>query len=480
MITSSDRVAVETRRQRLCLPDHRLFGTDGIRATACGEPSRSNGDLLTAELAWEVGFWAGQVWQSFPLDAKTVIIGQDSRNSSEWLAEAIADGLNAAGLDVWHVGLCPTPGVAYLTNVLPTAGGVVISASHNPPEDNGIKLFAADGTKISRQIQDDIEAGIRRQSQLIPFQRQRGKYNYRPQLLNTYQQSLQESITHIPSLSGIKVVLDVAWGAAANAAPAVFESLGAQVIPLHAQPDGDRINVGCGSTHLSVLQKAVLEHQADLGFAFDGDADRVLAADHRGHPVDGDRILYLWGQQLRQQGQLPDRTIVATVMSNLGFERAWQASGGRLLRTPVGDQHVQSQMREGGYMLGGEQSGHILCRHFGVTGDGLLTALHLAALVGSHGVSLAELVDNSFPSYPQILKNVRLPSRSKLQQWQQCDAIQTAIQQAETELGDRGRILVRASGTEPLLRIMVEAATEELTDRWVNRLVDTVQTNLAS
>ncbi|WP_071516449.1 phosphoglucosamine mutase [Geitlerinema sp. PCC 9228] len=479
MVASSDRVVVETRRQRLCLPEHRLFGTDGIRGTVGTDASGSAGEWLTAELAWEVGFWAGQVWQRTPLDGKTVLVGQDSRHSSEMLAEAIADGLNAAGLDVWHVGLCPTPGVAYLTNVLPTVGGVVISASHNPPEDNGIKLFAADGTKISRQVQEDIEAGIRRQSQLIPLERKRGEYTYCAQLLETYQRSLRESIAHIPSLSGIKVVLDLAWGAAAKAAPAVFESLGAQVIPLHSQPNGDRINVGCGSTHLSVLQKAVVEHQADLGFAFDGDADRVLAADHRGHPVDGDRILYLWGQQLRQQGQLPENTIVATVMSNLGFERAWQASGGRLLRTPVGDRHVQNQMREGGYMLGGEQSGHILCRHFGVTGDGLLTALHIAALVQASGVALAELADNSFPCYPQILKNVRLPSRTRLQQWQQCDAIQSAIQQAEAELGDGGRILVRASGTEPLLRIMVEAATEEMTERWVHRLVNTVQTNLA-
>jgi phosphoglucosamine mutase len=258
-------------------------------------------------------------------------------------------------------------------------------------------------------------------------------------------------------------------------APAVLTEMGAEVICLHDRPDGDRINVNCGSTHLASLQAAVQQHQADLGFAFDGDADRVMAVDPQGRVVDGDYILYLWGQSLRDTHQLPGDTIISTVMANLGFERAWNRQGGRLIRTAVGDQHVYAEMLRLGAMLGGEQSGHILCRHYSVSGDGLLTALHLAALVRQSGVSLAELVDQSFQTYPQLLKNVRVEDRDRRLNWQNSETLQRAIAQAESAMGDQGRVLVRASGTEPVIRVMVEAASADLVCYWTDNLVLAVQ-----
>lgn len=276
----------------------------------------------------------------------------------------------------------------------------------------------------------------------------------------------------------MKIVLDVAWGAAVGLAPSVFTEMGAEVICLHNQPDGDRINVNCGSTHLDILQAAVLEHKADIGFAFDGDADRVLAVDNTGRQINGDYILYLWGCSLQQTQQLPDDLIVSTVMANLGFEKAWKQRGGTLVRTAVGDQHVQKEMLRSGGMLGGEQSGHILCRHYGITGDGLLTALHVANIVQQAGISLSELVDQSFQTYPQLLQNVRVEDRSKRSGWQDCQPLLIAVQNAEAAMGDAGRILVRASGTEPVIRVMVEAEDASLVNYWTKELVSQVQQHL--
>lgn len=454
----------------LDLPPSRLFGTDGIRGRA--------GELLTAPLALQVGFWAGQVLQAHAVPGP-VIIGQDSRNSSSMLAMALSAGLTAAGLEVWDLGLCPTPGVANLTQRLGAIGGVMISASHNPPEDNGIKFFSQDGSKLSLLLQAQIEAALRGQTELsgVAAASRPGRHHHRPELVNDYLATVQEPLhpENLP-LQGLRVVLDLAWGAAAQVAPMAFRALGAtEVICLHDQPDGDRINVDCGSTHLGLLQTAVREHQAHLGFAFDGDADRVLAVDGQGRIVDGDYILYLWGQALRQQSQLPNDTIVATVMSNLGFERAWQQQGGTLIRAAVGDQYVHAEMLRHGAMLGGEQSGHILCPHYGVSGDGLMTALHLAVLAHQTGGCLADLVDDSFQTYPQVLKNVRVENRDRRLNWQDCLPLQRAIAQAETDMGDRGRVLVRASGTEPLIRVMVEAATTDLVNHWTDTLVQVVQ-----
>lgn len=454
------------------LPATPLFGTDGIRGRV--------GDLLNAELALQVGFWTGQVLRNQGNSSGPIIVGQDPRNSSDMLAMALAAGLTSAGLEVWHLGVCPTPCVAYLTSVSEAAGGIMISASHNPPEDNGIKVFGADGTKLSKELQGEIEAGLRGQQICDAGASHWGRHYDRADLIHNYAESLQKPLLPSIDLRGMKIVLDLAWGAAVGVAPQVFASMGAEVICLHDRADGDRINVDCGSTHLTPLQNAVKEHRADMGFAFDGDADRVLAVDARGRAVDGDYILYFWGKTLAEAQQLPKNMIVATVMANLGFESAWKKLGGEFLRTAVGDRYVHAEMLRHGAMLGGEQSGHILCRHYGVSGDGLLTSLHLAALVKRTGTCLSELVDRSFQTYPQLLKNVRVEDRERRLNWKNCDPLTQAIALAEAAMGDNGRILVRASGTEPLIRVMVEAVNAELANYWADNLVGAVQHYLAA
>jgi len=391
----------------------------------------------------------------------------------------LSAGLTAAGLEVWYLGLCPTPCVAYLASMTNAMGGIMISASHNPPEDNGIKIFDAQGGKLSKALQGEIEAGLRGKLSLDFSINNCGRHYSRPELIKTYSQSIQTPLASGFTLQGMKIVLDLAWGAAVGLAPAVFTEMGAKVICLHNEADGDRINVNCGSTHLDILQAAVIEHQADMGFAFDGDADRVLAVDNTGRSVNGDYILYLWGRHLQQRQQLPDNLIVSTVMANLGFERAWQQIGGKLIRTSVGDQYVHAEMRKTGGMLGGEQSGHILCSHYAMTGDGLLTALHIAAVVKEANLSLGEMVDQSFQTYPQILRNVRVLDRERRLGWESCQPVQQAIAIAEVAMGDHGRILVRASGTEPVIRVMVEAANAELVHHWTNELVAKVEQHLA-
>jgi phosphoglucosamine mutase len=395
------------------------------------------------------------------------------------LAMALSAGLTAAGIEVWYLGLCPTPCVAYLTSITPAIGGIMISASHNPPEDNGIKIFDQHGGKLSKSLQGEIEGGLRGKLSPASQIHNCGRHYSRPELIKTYSQSIKTPLASGLTLQGMKIVLDLAWGAAVGLAPAVFTEMGAEVICLHNQADGDRINVNCGSTHLNILQTAVQEHRADMGFAFDGDADRVLAVDNTGRSVNGDYILYLWGRHLQQKQQLPDNLIVSTVMANLGFEKAWQQIGGKLIRTAVGDQYVQAEMRKTGGMLGGEQSGHILCSHYAMTGDGLLTALHIAAVVKEANLSLGEMVDQSFQTYPQILRNVRVLDRERRLGWESCQPVQQAIAKAEAAMGDNGRILVRASGTEPVIRVMVEAANAELVHHWTNELVSQVEQHLA-
>ncbi|AFZ43695.1 phosphoglucosamine mutase [Halothece sp. PCC 7418] len=452
------------------LPKSKLFGTDGIRGQA--------GHLLTAPLALAVGFWAGQIYKE-QSGVGAIAIGQDSRNSSDMLAMSLTAGLTAAGLEVWNLGLCPTPCVAYLTANTEAIGGIMISASHNPPEDNGIKLFTAKGTKIGKAEASAIEAGVRGNRDIFLSDVNWGQHYPRQGLVQQYTTALEESLPRDRPLAGLKIVLDLAWGASVKVAPTLFQSLGAEVIAIHESPNGDRINVDCGSTNLHSLQKTVCETQADLGFAFDGDADRVLAVDSQGRIVDGDYILYFWGKLLKNKAKLPNNLLIATVMANLGFERAWEDIGGRLIRTAVGDQHVQAQMWETGAMLGGEQSGHVICHHYSCSGDGVQTALHLACLTRQLGLSLWEMRDESFETYPQLLKNVRVADAEKRCAWAECDPLQSAIAQAEQAMGDQGRVLVRASGTEPVIRVMVEASQLETAHHWSNYLVDQVQEHLA-
>ncbi|MDE5091410.1 MAG: phosphoglucosamine mutase [Trichodesmium sp. St18_bin3_1_1] len=451
------------------LPTTPLFGTDGIRGKA--------GELLTAPMALQIGFWAGQVLPQYCQNPGPIIMGQDTRNSGNMLAMALSAGLTAAGLEVWNLGLCPTPCVAYITSISEAIGGVMISASHNPPEDNGIKFFGSDGTKLSSELQQKIESGIRGTANFPTTHSNWGQHYHRPELVKEYQASLHSPLTP-GSLQGMKIVLDLAWGAAVHTAPEVFRGMGAEIICLHDQPNGDRINVNCGSTHLSHLQQAVIEHNANLGFAFDGDADRVLAIDSQGRSIDGDYILYFWGQSLSKARLLPNNLIVTTVMANLGFEHAWNKQGGKILRTKVGDQYVHAEMQRTGSMLGGEQSGHVLCPHYGITGDGLMTALHLATLVKNSGISLAELVDQSFKTYPQLLRNVRVEDRDRRANWKNCEPLVKTIEEAETALADLGRVLVRASGTEPVIRVMVEAINLELAKSWTENIVLAVQQHL--
>ena len=455
----------------LDLPSNRLFGTDGIRGRA--------GDILTPALAAQVGYCAGRVLFEQSGTSSPIVVGQDSRTSSDYLAIALAAGLTAAGLDVWHLGLCPTPAVAHLTATSEAMGGVMISASHNPPADNGIKFFGDQGNKLSKTIQATIEQALREGTvnrfQTIAPEPQWERYSLCSERLMDYLQALHRPLISSVSLRGLKVVLDLAWGAAVNLAPLAFSELGAEVICLHDQPDGDRINVNCGSTHLDSLKAAVQNHNADMGFAFDGDADRVIAVDSQGRIVDGDYILYLWGNALKQANKLPENTIVSTVMSNLGFERAWEAQGGTLVRTAVGDQYVHAEMVSRNAALGGEQSGHILCPHYSVSGDGTLTALHVASLVQQSGNSLADLVTDSFQTYPQVLRNVRVDDADRRQNWDKAKTLQRAIAQAEADMGDRGRVLIRASGTEPVIRVMVEAASDNLVNHWTDYLVTAVQ-----
>ncbi len=440
------------------------FGTDGIRGRV--------GTSVTPALALQVGYWTGVVLQA----DGPVVIGTDSRRSGPMLVAALSAGLMAAGREVWQLGLCPTPAVPGTIRRQGAAGGLMVSASHNPPDDNGLKVFGATGAKLVAARQQAIEAGLQGRTAPPPLAGN-GRLVLRPDLLAAYVDSLRASAGG-QRLDGCRIVLDLCWGSATACGEELFRSLGADVLVLHGEPDGERINQGCGSTHLEPLKRAVLESGADMGFAFDGDADRMLAVDGRGRVVDGDHTLYLWGSALRREGQLPGDRLVATVMSNLGFERAWQASGGVLERTDVGDQHVHAAMEALGAGLGGEQSGHILSARHGMSGDGLLSALQVATLIHGAGLKLDEWMDGSFQPYPQRLVNVTVPNRQRRQQWQQCEPLRLAVAEAEAAMAGHGRVLVRASGTEPLLRVMVEAAEQSLVDHWTDRLAAAAEKHL--
>ena len=438
-------------------PSQISCGTDGLRGRV--------DTMLTPALALQVGYWCGRVLQA----EGPVLIGMDSRSSGSMLVAALTAGLTASGREVWTLGLCPTPAVPGLIRRYSAAGGLMVSASHNPPEDNGIKVFGATGSKVSPERQQAIEAGLRSGDGAGIALAASGVARHRPELLDDYRASLLSSVGQ-HRLDGVPIVLDLCWGSATACGAEVFAALGADLTVLHGDPDGTRINVNCGSTHLEALRRAVIEKGAAMGFGFDGDADRMLAVDGQGRVVDGDHVLFLWGSVLQEQGQLPDQRLVATVMSNLGFERAWQARGGLLDRTPVGDQHVHAEMVRTGAALGGEQSGHILSSSHGLAGDGVLTALQLASLCHAQQLSLAEWVDQSFQAYPQKLVNVRVENRERRKGWADCAPLHSLVQEAEASMAEDGRVLVRASGTEPLLRVMVEAADQAVVDHWTSRL----------
>nr|WP_281386298.1 phosphoglucosamine mutase [Jiangella mangrovi] len=446
----------------------RLFGTDGVRGLA-------NSDL-TAELALDLSVAAAHVLGeigAFGSGRRPVaVVGRDPRASGEFLEAAVVAGLASAGTDVLKVGVLPTPAVAFLTGMLDADLGVMLSASHNPMPDNGIKFFAKGGQKLDDAIEDAIEARLR-EPWNRPTGAEVGRVQEHPEGLETY-------ISHIvgtaPSrLEGLRVVVDCAHGAAFRAAPEALRRLGADVIAVCAEPDGLNINHNCGSTHLDVVAAEVVAAGADLGIAHDGDADRCLAVDATGEIVDGDQILAILALAMRSQGSLRRDSVVSTVMSNEGFRLAMRSEDITVIDTAVGDRYVLEAMKAGGYNLGGEQSGHVVMLDHGTTGDGVLTAVHLLAQVASTGSSLAELA-SVVQRLPQVLVNVKGVDKSRVAL---DEGVKTAVAEAETELGDTGRVLLRPSGTEPVVRVMVEAATHDQAESVARRLAATVQAELA-
>lgn len=438
-----------------------LFGTDGVRGVA-------NRDL-TPDLALALGRAAAHVLAP---KGGVIVVGRDTRVSGPMLEAALVAGLCSAGANVRLAGVIPSPAVAFLTIDEKAAGGAVISASHNPVDDNGIKFFSDEGIKLSGVLEDKIEQVMASPPSDLPIGTKVGTSEVLPDGTDRYVGHLLESLES--SLKGLRVVLDCAHGAAWQSGPRVFREAGAEVVAINAEPDGTRINVDCGSQSLGGLARRVVAEGADLGLGFDGDADRVLAVDETGAPVDGDRILALCALRLHEAGELKNNLVIATVMANLGFRRALEAKGIEVFATPVGDKFVAEAMVERGAVLGGEQSGHIIFRAHSTTGDGLLTGLQVAHAVASSSSTLSRLVD-IFDPFPQVLINVPVADRSALDG---CEPLWQEVRAADERLDGDGRVLLRASGTEPLVRVMVEAADEETAQRTARALADVVEEQL--
>lgn len=447
----------------------RLFGTDGVRGRA--------NEALTAELALNLSVAAAHVLAEageFGGHTPMAVVGRDPRASGEFLEAAVVAGLASAGVNVVRLGVLPTPGVAFLTADTGADLGVMLSASHNPMPDNGIKFFARGGTKLDDAVEDAIEARMG-EEWARPTGRGVGRVTNELGLVESYVAHLVASLGRPVSLDGLKVVVDCANGAAYLTAPSAFAVQGAEVLPIYATPDGWNINDNCGSTHIEHLQEAVVTHGADLGIALDGDADRCLAVDANGRLVDGDQILAVLALALKAEGRLRHDTVVATVMSNLGFLNAMRDAGITVRQTRVGDRYVLEEMNAGGYVLGGEQSGHVVMADHATTGDGVLTALHLMSRMASTGQTLAELA-SVMTRLPQVLINVKGVDKSRADS---DPALSHAVAQANAELGDTGRVLLRPSGTEALVRVMVEAETADQAQVVAERLAAVVEDSLA-
>jgi phosphoglucosamine mutase len=453
-------------RDRGVLAVSRLFGTDGIRGVA-------NRDL-TARLALDLSVAAARVLGevgAFEGHRPVAVVGRDPRASGEFLEAAVVAGLASAGVDVLRLGVLPTPAVAYLTQSLGADLGVMLSASHNPAPDNGIKFFGRGGHKLADQIEDQIEAHLG-EDWAGPTGPGVGRVREAQGEVESY---IAHLLSTLPgSLDGVRVVVDCAHGAASGVSPEAMRRAGASVVAIGASPDGLNINDGCGSTHLESLQRAVIEHGADVGIAHDGDADRCLAVTASGEPIDGDQIMAILAVELREAGRLPRDTVVATVMSNLGFKLAMREEGLNVIETTVGDRYVLEAMKAGGYSFGGEQSGHVIMLDHATTGDGVLTGLHLLATVAGRGRPLDELA-KVMTRLPQVLINVKNVDKSRAKTSPELAA---AVEAAEAELGETGRVLIRPSGTEPMVRVMVEAPHEEQARALAERLAEVVRTAL--
>ncbi|MGQ7595833.1 phosphoglucosamine mutase [Streptococcus suis] len=445
----------------------KYFGTDGVRGEANVE--------LTPELAFKLGRFGGYVLSQHETDTPRVFVARDTRISGQMLEAALVAGLLSVGIHVYKLGVLATPGVAYLVRTEKASAGVMISASHNPAQDNGIKFFAGDGFKLDDALEAEIEALLDASEDTLPRPSAQGLgdvVDY-PEGLRKYQQFL---VSTGLELEGMKVALDTANGAAATSARQVFADLGAELTVMAEHPDGLNINEGVGSTHPEKLQELVKETGSQIGLAFDGDSDRLIAVDENGDLVDGDRIMYIVGKYLADKGLLAKNTIVTTVMSNLGFHKALDREGIEKAVTAVGDRYVVEEMRNGGYNVGGEQSGHVILMDYNTTGDGQLTAVQLTKIMKETGKKLSELAAE-VTIYPQKLVNIRVENSMK-DKAMEVAAIAAIIEKMEAEMAGNGRILVRPSGTEPLLRVMAEAPTDAEVDYYVDTIADVVRAEI--
>lgn len=446
----------------------KYFGTDGVRGVANSE--------LTPELAFKLGRFGGYVLcqHSEGVEHPRVLVGRDTRISGEMLESALIAGLLSVGIEVMKLGVISTPGVAYLTRIQGAAAGVMISASHNPAPDNGIKFFGSDGFKLSDATELEIEALLDQEEDTLPRPSAEGlgTVDDYPEGALKYTQFLQQTIPN--DLNGLQICLDGANGSTSPLINRLFADLDTEFDVMGASPNGLNINDGVGSTHPEQLAKFVVEKGADAGLAFDGDADRVIAVDELGNIVDGDKIMYICGKYMLEKGRLKKDTIVSTVMSNLGFHKAVEAAGMTALETQVGDRYVVEEMRKNGYNFGGEQSGHMVFLDYNTTGDGMLSGIQLLNVMKQTGKKLSELAEE-VQTYPQRLVNIRVSDKNGAME---IPAIKMIIEEVEKEMNGDGRILVRASGTEPLLRVMAEAPTQEKVDSYVERIADVVRAEI--
>ncbi|MFI3126696.1 phosphoglucosamine mutase [Streptococcus suis] len=447
----------------------KYFGTDGVRGEANVE--------LTPELAFKLGRFGGYVLSQHETDVPRVFVARDTRISGQMLEAALIAGLLSVGIHVYKLGVLATPGVAHLVKTEKVSAGVMISASHNPAQDNGIKFFAGDGFKLDDALEAEIEALLDAEEDTLPRPSAKGLgdvVDY-PEGLRKYESFL---VSTGIQLEGMKVALDTANGAASTSARQIFADLGADLTVMAEHPDGLNINEGVGSTHPEKLQELVKETGSQIGLAFDGDSDRLIAVDENGDLVDGDRIMYIVGKYLADKGLLAKNTIVTTVMSNLGFHKALDREGIEKAVTAVGDRYVVEEMRKGGYNIGGEQSGHVILMDYNTTGDGQLTAVQLTKIMKETGKKLSELAAE-VTIYPQKLVNIRVENSMK-DKAMEVPAIAAIIEKMEAEMAGNGRILVRPSGTEPLLRVMAEAPTDAEVDYYVDTIADVVRAEIGS
>ena len=446
----------------------RLFGTDGVRGVANEE--------LTPLMAMQLGQAGAYVLTKQTQHKPTIMVGCDTRISGDMLANALMAGVCSVGANAVYVGVIPTPAVAYLTRKYKVDAGVVISASHNPVEFNGIKFFNGDGYKLSDELEDEIEALIKNNMAGVkfPIGSGVGKIKYRNDAREEY---INHAVQSVPvNLDGMKIVVDCAEGAAFYTSVEALKDLGGQIIAIHNNPDGTNINANCGSTHMQELQARVVYEKAQVGLAFDGDADRMLAVDENGNVVDGDQIMAIIGNHMRNQGKLKHDTIVATVMSNLGFYLMAKEQGLTIEQTKVGDRYVLERMREIDASLGGEQSGHVIFLEENTTGDGLLSALHLLQVMVDTGKSLSELA-SIMNVMPQALVNAKVPTHKK-DKYMEYPEIAKAIEELETKFAGEGRVLIRPSGTEPKVRVMIEGKDQKVIEQEAKKLADLIQNTM--